>query len=315
MFSSADFTKLAKVKGDSTVSIYIPTHRAGEKTFNGHDRIVFKDAVKEARRQLEAGERIKGESLDAYLKPMTDLAEDQNFWRHQSDTLAAFLSKDGLQTFALPIKTEETKVRIGGQLYLTPAAEMLQPEARYYIFTLAMGSNAFYEATRNTITSVYIADEVPKDMEEVLEVYEGSESLQFHSISPGSGKAIHHGQGSNEDRIDERKEIYYKRVSNGLEILLAGQEEPLIVVCDAQHHKAFTEALKYPHIVETNLDINPDVLTPAELHTETWKVMKPHFDKSSSELKQQYSDAVGAKPSPTASTMSSPPPSTARSQP
>ena len=227
MFSPADFKRLAQVEGDSAVSIYIPTHRAGEQTHNGHDRIVFKDAVKEARRQLEASGQHKGESLDEYLKPLTDLTEDQNLWRHQSDTLAAFLSEDGLETFALPIETEETKVRVGGQLYLTPAAAMLQPEARYYIFTLAMGGNAFFEATRNTITSVYIADEVPKDMEEVLEVYEGSESLQFHTLSPRSGKAIHHGQGSNEDRIDERKEIYYKRVSNGLEVLLAGQEEPL----------------------------------------------------------------------------------------
>ncbi len=295
MFSSADFTRLAKVEGDSTVSIYVPTHRAGQQTHNGHDRIVFKDAVKEVRHQLETAGQYKGESLDAYLKPLTDLTEDQSFWRHQSDTLAAFLTDDGLQTFALPIETTETKVQVGGQLHLTPAAAMLQPEARYYIFTMALGSNAFYEATRHSITPVYIHDEVPKDVEEVMELYVGGETLQGHSGGKTGDGMIYSGQGSNEDRRDEEKQIYYERVTAGLDKLLAGQQEPLILVCDAQYATEFKRTFQYPHVFADSLDINPSDLSPAELHTETWKMIEPHFDKSSSELKQQYSDAIGAK--------------------
>ena len=294
MFTPADFKRLLDINNsdERAVTIYIPTHRAGQQTHSGHDRIVWKDAVKQVRHRLEST-GLSGIKLDAFLQPLMQLEQDATFWTHQSDTLAAYLYDGQLETFALPIESDQTRVYTGRTLALAPAAGMLGPAARYYIFTLSLGGTAFYEATKHSITPVYIHDQVPTDMEEVLEVYEGSESLQWHGAGTKGTGAIFHGQGSNEDRLDERKRIYFERVSAGLDKLLAGQEEPLMIVCDAQHATEFKRNLKYPHVYQKAIDINPENLSAAELHTETWAQMQPHFDKTYADLSARVETAVG----------------------
>lgn len=295
MFSQDDFSRLATVEAYPAITIYLPTHRAGQETQNGHDRIAFKDAVKDVTRQLEARGQHNLREIDTLLQPLRDLDQDGHFWRNQSDTLAVFLSPQKLDTYSLPIETTATIVQVADSFHLTPAAAMLKPEARYYIFSLALGGNAFYEATRHTITSIFIGDQVPTDLDEVLEPYVGSDSLQSHNTGPRGAGAVFHGQGSNEDRRDEREEIYFTDVSRGLDKLLAGQQEPLLLVCDSQYRKNLAASIKYPHIYPQAVDINPADLTMAQLHTETWKLISSHFEKSSSALQQQFSTAIGAQ--------------------
>ena len=300
MFRKSDFERLAAVTADPAVTIYIPTHRAGQETHDGHDAIVWSNAVKEVRHELVDGGMPEGEAY-GFLEPLTRLEQDATFWTRQSDTLAAFLHGDQLELFPLPIKSEETRTYVGEQFALAPAAGMLVPDARYYVFTLQRGGNHFYEATRHSITPVFIHDEVPVDMAEVLEPYEGGEHLSAHTAGASAGagslggtSTVFGGQGSNEDRIDEQERIYYERVTAGLDKLVAGQEEPLILVCQAQHAAEFKRTFHYPHVVEEVIDINPDNLSPAELHTETWQVMQPRFDKDYKALSEKVEAAVSS---------------------
>lgn len=300
MFKKTDFTRLAAVVGAPAVTIYIPTHRAGQETHDGHDAIVWKDAVKEARHELIAGGMPEGEA-HGFLEPLAKYEKDATFWTRQSDTLAAFLHGDTLELFPMPVKSDKARVYVGERFALAPAAGMLAPDARYYVFTLARGGNAFFEATRHSITPVFIHDEVPVDMEEVLAPYVGGEHVSAHTGgtstgggSLGGGGVIFGGQGSGEDRLDEQERIYYERVTAGLDKLLAGQHEPLLIVAPAQHTTEFKRTLHYPHVVAESVDINPDNLSPAELHTETWRLMQPRFDKTHASLSDKVDVATGA---------------------
>ena len=305
MFTKSDFERLAAVQASPAISIYIATHRAGQKTHDGHDAIVWSNAVKEVRHHLEAsgmpGGNQSGGDIEKLLAPLTALEKDVTFWTRQSDTLAAFLYDGELELFPLPVKSEETRTYVQDQLVLSPAAGMLAPDARYYVFTLSRGGNAFYEATRHSITPVYIHDAVPEDMAEVLEPYVGGEHLSAHTAGASAGagslggtSTVFGGQGSNEDRIDEQERIYYERVTAGLDKLLGGQHEPLIIVAPAQHTTEFKRTLHYPNVVEESIDINPDNLSPAELHTETWQRMQPRFDKTYASLSEKVDTATGA---------------------
>ena len=300
MFAKSDFERLAAVTASPAVTIYIPTHRAGHETHDGHDAIVWGNAVKEVRHKLIDSGMAEGK-VEGFLEPLARLERDATFWTRQSDTLAAFLHGEELALFPLPVESEETRTYVGEQFALAPAAGMLAPDARYYVFTLQRGGNHFYEATRHSITPVFIHDEVPEDMEEVLAPYEGSETLRAHTAgatagggSLGGDSTVFGGQGSNEDRIDEQERIYYERVTAGLDKLLAGQTEPLILVCAAQHATEFKRTLHYPHVVEESIDINPDNLSPAELHTETWERMQPRFDQDYAGLTEKVEVATGA---------------------
>lgn len=180
MFTQEKFNQLANVQSRTCLTIYVPTNRSGEETFNGHDALVLKDALKDAREQLEATTNLDEGQVDAFLAKPAELVEDEYFWRHQSDTLALFITADELHTFSLPIPSTKPMIYVGDRFHLSIASRVLAPACRWYVYSVTQDENKFFECTRNSITEIMISDLVPKDMEEVLEVYEGGETLQHH---------------------------------------------------------------------------------------------------------------------------------------
>ncbi len=296
MLTQSNFQQLADQQSEASITIYLPTHRAGQPTYNGQDRIVYKDLLKQLRHRLETLGTYSRQQINERLDALDRLDEDSTFWRHQSDTLAIYYGDGEPQVYNLPIQISSPQFYVESYFVLTPAAEMLHTDGRYYLFCLAMGANAFYEATRHTITSIFIADHVPANMDESLEGYVNTDGLQWHGGgTSGSAGTIFHGQGSNEDRLDVEKTIYYLDVANGLDLLLAGQHEPLMLVCAAQHLSDLRETINYPHVLDEALTADPANFTMAELHTETWAIIKSHFDRSAETLTQTLDDAIGSQ--------------------
>ena len=295
MLTRNDFDRLAQTHDAPCVTLYIPTHRAGEQTRNGHDALVLKDALKDARAQLEARGELEGRDVDALLAPAQALVDDSTFWTHQSDALAVYLSGGEMEHFSLPIPMEAPMVHVGDRYALAFAARMLAPGARWYVFAVTQNSNAFYECTRNSVTPIRIGDLVPENMEEVLEIYEGSETLQHHGtpVAGAGGGTQFHGQGSNEDRRDERLGIYFRRIGNGVTDLIAGQEEPLVIAADAQHVEGIRTSIDYPHIADEAVTTHPSVLDPVALQRDSWPIVQPLFDKSADELQDKFASATG----------------------
>ena len=295
MFTRPDFDRLAAVTDGPCLTIYLPTHRAGQETHNGHDRLTFKDALKEARRQLEAKADLDDRAIDEFLSRAKALDQDADFWRHQSDALAVFATADSLETFKLPVPLDAHQVTVADRFRLTLAARMLAPGARWYVFAVTQNSNSFYECTRHSITPIHIRDKVPANLEEVLEIYEGGEQLQHHSTSvPGAGPGtVFQGQGSNEDRRDEWLDIYFRRIGNGVTELIAGQEEPLVIACDPQHTKGVKSHIDYPHIVEDAVRTHPSDLDPVAIQRDSWQIVQPLFDKTAEEMQTKFASANG----------------------
>ena len=295
MFTRSDFDRLAAVSDPACLTIYLPTHRAGQETHNGHDRLAFKDALREARKRLADRTDLSEAQRDGLLARVEAAADGADFWRHQSDSLAVFASGDAVETFKLPIPLERTDVHVGTRLSLTTAARMLAPGARWYVFAVTQNDNRFYECTRHSVTPIYIRDKVPANLEEVLEIYEGGEQLQHHSTTvAGAGPGtIFQGQGSNEDREDEWLEIYFRRIGNGVTELIAGQEEPLVIASDPQHVKGIKSFIDYPHVVEASVRTHPSTLDPVALQRDSWEIVQPMFDKTLDELQEKFATASG----------------------
>ena len=296
MFTQAAFDRLSQQTAEPALTIYLPTHRAGQETHNGHDAIAFKDALKDAERELTQRGFLNDRDAETFLAPLRKLVDDREFWTHQSDTLAVFATADGYETFSLPVPSEEADVCVDRQFRLAPAARMLAPEARYYVLSVTQNYTSFFEATRHSITPVHVHDLLPVNMAEVLEVYDGGETLQHHGnpVAGAGGGTTFHGQGSNEDREDERLTIYFRRINDGLEQLLEGQTEPLILACDKQHVAGLKRAIKYPHLAEEAVGVHPNALDPTALHRETWMRMQHHFDAAADELQELFGEAEGA---------------------
>lgn len=116
------------------ISIYIPTHRAGKETLNGQDHILFKNKIREARNLLQRHDVPEAE-IEEYMKPAEELLNDNNFWRHQAEGLAVFITKGYSAHYTLPITMPDV-VYVLDQFYITPMLPILSQNGRFFILCL-----------------------------------------------------------------------------------------------------------------------------------------------------------------------------------
>jgi hypothetical protein len=84
LIARKEIEELAKIHDAFCVSIFIPTHRAGQESLNGKDSLELKNQIKEVSVNLEK-QKLNTHDADRLLQPLYELLEDGSFWRHQSD--------------------------------------------------------------------------------------------------------------------------------------------------------------------------------------------------------------------------------------
>src|SRR5438552_2635443 len=89
------------------VSIFMPTHRAGQEI--QQDPIRLKNLLKKAEEGL-VQEGLRAAEARELLEKVHPLLIDQFFWRHQDHGLAVFLSPKTFRRYRLPIAVEEKVV-------------------------------------------------------------------------------------------------------------------------------------------------------------------------------------------------------------
>lgn len=97
--------ELAAFRSSACLSMFLPTHSAGRET--QQDPIRFMNLVRAGEASLLDEHRHNRRDVEALLTPVRALADDVDFWRHQSDGLAVFVAHDVLRTFRVPLPLAE----------------------------------------------------------------------------------------------------------------------------------------------------------------------------------------------------------------
>ncbi len=206
--------KLAQQSQDPSISIYLPTHRAGPDT--QQDPIRFKNLVREAERQLQERGMGARDAAD-FLHAAQKLLEDSSYWRHQYDGLAVFLAADDFHAFRLPFGVEEM-LTVASSYYVKPILPLFTNNGHYYILAISQNDVRLFEGTRHSIGQIDLPEDTPQRLDEALQYDDPEKQLQFHTGTPqGGGRdAMFHGHGAGEDDQKVRLERYFNLVDNGL---------------------------------------------------------------------------------------------------
>lgn len=287
------------------VSLYMPTHRAGDQI--RQDPVVLKNLLDEAEQQLiEQGWRAP--DAKEFLDPIRKLIPIHRFWRHQSDGLAIFYSPDVAHTYRLPLDFEKLAI-VGDRFYLKPLLSLLSGDGRFYLLALSQGEIRLLQGTRYSIAQVDL-DEVPDSLYEVLKWDDPERQLQWHTATgaerepvfrPGEGvrwgsmrSAVFHGHGyAQEDDPKEYAKRYFDRVDEGVCELLAGEQAPLVVAGVDYLHPIYQEASSYQSLLKDGIVGNPEHLSMEELHQRVWPIVQPVFEKGREEAGAQFGQLAG----------------------
>ena len=131
ILTRAELEQLMRKEQQWCVSIYMPTHRTG--TDAQQDPIRLKNLLREAETGIFLPGGVGPRAVQKMLEPASMLLQDSDFWQHQSDGLAIFLSSNGIRRYRLPLNFEELVVVID-YFHIKPLLPLFTGDGQFFIF-------------------------------------------------------------------------------------------------------------------------------------------------------------------------------------
>jgi hypothetical protein len=270
-------------RSEYCVSLYMPTHRSGPGI--QQDPIRLKNLLREAEAQMahRGGRRSDARAL---LAPARRLLGNDDFWQHQSDGLALFLSPNTFRAYRLPHEFVELGL-VADRFHLKPLLTLLSGDGRFYVLALSQKRVRLLMGTRHSVSEMSL-DSAPTSLADALAGEQREKDLRFHVA--GHGGALFHGHGSGSDETEHKKDLlrYFQRLDKGIQDLVCINRAPLVLAGVEYLLPIYREANTCAELVEEGIVGNPDSLSDTELHSRAWAIVAPRFARAQELAAAQY---------------------------
>lgn len=276
MLSKEELRFLFEKRNGSCVSIFLPTRRAGPVSEMEEGRIQLKDLLRDAEARLAAAGLRKTEAREL-LAPARQLAERSQFWRHQSEGLAFFLSRGFLRYFQVPRKFHALTV-VDDRFDITPLLPLWTSEDPYYLLALSRNRVRCFEGTRDGIDELEVTG-LPQNLKEVLG-YGVDQSCRPKQLLKA---------GLLKDEL-----LYFRQIDEALREPLKNQHVPLVLAGVDDALLLYRQSNTYSDLLEEGISGNTDRLSADELHAKALKIVRAYYDQEKARAIVQYKERANA---------------------
>lgn len=289
--TKSDVTFIAEAVKETCISLYLPTHVAGQEI--RQDPIRLKNLLDRARKQLVSAGRDT-DAIDELLAPATHLLDDSEyqFWEHQGQGLALFLGESFYESYRVDYSLPELAV-VGDRFHITPLLPVLHRVNTFLLLSLSQNEALLYGASPNHIKPVSL-EELPNSLEEALKYDDPEEQLQFHSgggaDTQGGQTPTFHGQGVGTTDENEKDRIrrYCQQLDNAICAATHDQALPLVLAGVEFVQDIFREVSNYPNLVAAGLSGNPEARQVSNLREEALALLEPMTEEAKNEAWAAY---------------------------
>jgi Bacterial archaeo-eukaryotic release factor family 3 len=297
LLSIDELRTLAELSEYPSISLYMPTERAGAET--QQNPIRFKNLLKQAEELLQAQEQMRNTDAINLLESITELDQDE-FWQQQDQGLAIFLSKNFMRYYRLPLAFEELVV-VSDRFHLKPLMPLLTNDGAFYLLALSQKQIRLFQGSRYGIDEIEL-EGIPTSVDAALQYDETAKEGQFRISTSRGGTnnsfqqvGSFHGQGS-PDRDEPKKDIlqFFHILDQGLQKYWHDKQIPLVLAGVEYLLPIYQEANTYPHLVNEIISAeNIGTLTPKEVHQQAWAVVEPLYMQSQDAAIEHYHELAG----------------------
>jgi hypothetical protein len=284
---------LAQQTASPSISMYLPTHRAGQDT--QQDPIRFKNLLRDAEKQfLSSG--MGPRQVSELLKPAQTLLDDPYFWSHQFEGLAVFMTAADFHWYRLPFKVEELLI-IAGAYYIKPVLPLFTNNGHYYILAISQDQVRLFEGTRHSVGQIDLPDGTPQSLDEALQLDDQQKHLQFRTGTAQGGMrdGMFHGQGPGDEESKVLIEHYLNLVDHGLKKIFRQQQAPLILAGVDYLLPIYRKVSEYANIMPEGITGSPEHLRPEELQEQAWPIVEAYFLQELQSAVNQYGQLAGTE--------------------
>jgi hypothetical protein len=266
----AEIDRLLEYRAPGSVSMYLATDPAstGEP-----ERIEFKTLAGQAASQLtEAGAGVR--MIRQFEEEVGYLYDDEEFWRYQARSLAAFAAPERLITFRLPNRLL-SQVEVSDRFHVRPLLRTLTFPHVAFVLALAQGSVRVVEVSPDLDPARIGVDDLPSDVASAA----GKSSISDRA-------PIRRLQGSEGQKV--RMHQYARQIDRALRPFLNGLEVPLILAATDPIESIYRSVNTYPHLLAQGISGNPETSSDAELAAGSRAILDDFYATQLREVHELY---------------------------
>ena len=265
----AEFKALAQIKGETCVSLYLPTSPVVDNI--RANRIAFRDLAREALAQLrEAGaDKRKIAVFEERFDHLAGLEHDvqdedkirklqrakpdpfDTFWHYQANGLAVLSTSGLMRMFRLP-NPPKPLAEVADRFHLTPLIRAMTSPHDIFVLALAEESVRLIRAFANFPPVRLQIPDLPRNAEEA------TRRPSFHVRAPR--RRLQNLEG---EKVLLHK--YVRKVEQAVHGVLAGLSTPMVLAAEEPLASMFRSLNTYPRLADEMIEGNPDLTTDAEL--------------------------------------------------
>ncbi|HEY5953548.1 MAG TPA: hypothetical protein VIT18_04235 [Terrimicrobiaceae bacterium] len=258
-------TILRAASGPPRLSLYQPTRR--QLPDHQDDQLRFQKLVKEL--ELSLQQTYSEKEIRVLLEPFDALVNDQEFWDHTLDGLAAFAAPGFFHVFGLQRAVPELAV-VAETFHTKPLWRFLQSAGRYQVLALSPERIRLLEGNRYALDEIALARGVPRTISEAL----GEEVREHTQVA---------------DFLWER---FFRIIDRAmLERHSEASELPLLLAALPEHQQLFHRISTNPFLAADGIAIDPDGATAEELRARAWKTIEPRYHARLEALGAEFREA------------------------
>ena len=281
-----DLKALASVTGDPCVSILMRTHRSGREVQQGPIRL--KNLLKEASDKLKAAGHD-----DSILDSLGSKPNENEFWQHQGEGLAIYLTPNDCRMFRLNRSVDE-RVCVGESFFVQPLIRESNSGGEYFVLTLSWDEASLFRAAGESLTMVE-TDALPVKFDDLVLPRDPEVSLQNTShrsggSATGTSTAMFHGQGEGEEKIEADRDQYLSLVGDEVAGAIYNTGLPLVVVATSEVAGHFEATTKIQ--VDAKVNGSPSEWTGDELREHARKAIAPQLKPDHREFGERFGTAM-----------------------
>lgn len=277
-------------RADACVSIYIQTTPQTQHV--GASKLALKNLAKNALEQLERSgldKRRRSRIEDEFEA----LAEDDEFWAVQANSLAVLATPDNMRTYRLATSVKET-VEVSDRFHVNPLLRAIAFPQHAYVLALSEGAVRLVEIFADAAPVQVRVPNLPKSAADAVNRASLNNLTQNTRLSNAQGQTVLFRQ-------------FARAVDSALRPMLAGRDTPMILASTDPMAPVFRGVCTYPSLLTQGIQTSPDRMSDGELAQAARKLLDGHyaaeviaarqlFEKRSSELRstQDISQAARA---------------------
>lgn len=278
--TSSDIAQLMSARAAASVSIYLETSPIPDRSETA--RLSFKDAVKSALLQIRQGgeDRETRLNADAVEQFAQDLLDDSRFWVFLSNSLAVFITSQGIKTFRLPNNLNPS-VEVADRFNVKPLLRALTFAQTAFVLALSQNGVRLIEVTADLPAHTLTVPGLPDDAVDAVNVPSISGRSQHNRIQGSEGQKV-------------RLHQYARAVDQALRGILLGHDRPLVLVAHEPIASIFRGVNSYGNLLPQGIGDNPETTSDAELAQLARPILDEYYAAALQRVTERYEDLVSA---------------------